>query len=277
MAISISQRYHILSPIQEGSTATVYKALDSLTNKMVALKKFNMECVDALKLRKEFRSQQALSQHPNVGKVIEYSMGPREAVAIMEYYSGGDLIDQITPDVGMEKSRVVEYMLQVVDAVRFMHNQGYVHRDLKSENICIDSNGKCQVIDFGMAQQVTQPVMVRLAGTVPYLSPEQLDPTTPTYELDLKACDVFSLGIMMWSCFTGRFPWRQASTKSSEYTRFVQNAQNVKELALWSKVPSDMQALIREMLASDVQQRLTIDQVYNRLEIIATTLPARAA
>lgn len=267
-----STRYRVMSLIQEGSTAIVHVAYDSVAKRTVAVKQYDVQNVNLALLDREFSVQKALSSHPNIAKVYDFTSDRMagEAQLVMEYCAGGDLIDKITPDVGMEPAQALVYALQVTDALRFMHARGYVHRDIKSENVCIDKAGVAKLIDFGVAQHVDSPVTLKMAGTLPYLGPEHCPATvyTPS-KVDLKATDVWALGIMLWSSLTGRFPWRQASVRCPEFNRYCSNTLNAKEMALWGRIPRKLHLLLRDMLAVQPSARPTLDQVYARLAEIA--------
>lgn len=276
-----STRYDVVSMIQEGSTATVHLAYDSVTKRNVAIKQYDVQNVNLSLLDREFSVQKALSSHPNIAKVYEFNSDRMagEAQLVMEYCAGGDLIDQITPDVGMEPAQALVYALQVADALRFMHSKGYVHRDIKSENVCIDKSGVAKLIDFGVAQHVDAPVTLKMAGTLPYLGPEHCPATLyMPGKMDLKATDVWALGIMIWSSLTGRFPWRHASVRCPEFNRYSSNTLNSKETQLWGRIPCTLRSLLRDMLAVQPSARPTLDQVYARLaEIAMSASMAQAA
>jgi serine/threonine protein kinase len=259
-------RYTILQPIQRGSTATVFQAIDSTTGEVVALKKYN-ELLPAntyQQLEQEFRIQQELVEHPHIGKARDYSASERSTA--FDYYGGGDLIDYIQPNIGMDMASVIAYGKQLADALAYMHALGIVHRDLKSDNVTLDGRGNCYIIDFGMAQHVYEPPnMGRRTGTIPYISPECLSVRESPHHgmLDLKAADVWALGIILFSASTGRFLWRQASCgASAEFARYMAGCPSEEEQRLWARIPHPLRSLISNMLCVDPVQRPTAQDVY---------------
>lgn len=271
-----SERYEIIHGIQEGSTAHVYLARDKLTSELVALKKISNAnaAVDA-KLAAEFRVQQAVHQHQNVATAYTHVFDAMsgEASLAMEYCPGGDLLDKVVPDAGMDSTLAARYGIQVADALAHMHEGGYVHRDIKSENVCLSGpdGSICKIVDFGMAQHISQPITCRIAGTTPYVSPELLSPLVPTAGIDLKKADVWSLGIMFFSLLTGRFAWKKASTsESAEYRQYLARRFGPAQATVWARIPDVWQELLAGMLCVSPSERLTMQEVRERLrEIIA--------
>jgi serine/threonine protein kinase len=245
----------------------VFQAIDNTTGEEVALKKYN-ELLPAntyqQQLEREFRIQQALVAHPHIGKAREYSASERSTA--FDYYGGGDLIDYIQPNIGMDIGSVIAYGKQLADALAYMHALGIVHRDLKSDNVTLDGRGNCYIIDFGMAQHVYEPPMGRRIGTIPYISPECLSARESPHHgimLDLKAADVWALGIILFSASTGRFPWRQASRgTSAEFARYMAGCPSEEEQRLWARIPLPLRTLISSMLCVDPAQRPTAQDVY---------------
>lgn len=247
----------------------------------MALKKIShVKVGDLAPWQKEIAMQQAVQQHPNIAKAyaLDYDAMMNVVTIVQEYCPNGDLIDRVVPDVGMDHRQAAKYVMQVADALSHMHALGYVHRDVKSENVCLDENDNCKLIDFGMSQHVSQPITHRHAGTTPYLSAEIFNTSILAQDLDLKACDVWSLGIMLFSMLTGRFAWRKASLDSKEFCRFVFNTPSEKQAAEWARIPAELQTLLRGMLRVKVSERLTMQQVYDSLsEIVSSSETARGA
>ena len=264
-----SERYSIIRPIQTGSTARVYLAIDTVTQKQVALKKISgVSSANFSAIAAEVEAQQAVQSHDNVAKVYEVTHDEMmlEATIVMEYCNGGDLIDMVAPDQGMEVQKALKYALEVAQALAHMHESGWVHRDIKSENVTI-SSGSAKLIDFGMAVPSRGVALThRVAGTTPYIAPEVYDMSVPTTELELEAADVWSFGIMLFSILSGRFAWKKASMECREFSRYVRNVLTPAQAAEWARIPADVRTLLQEILAVEVKDRLTMAQVCERLQ-----------
>ena len=269
------EKYQVIRPIQEGSVGRVYLAKDCTSDKKVALKKVRNAGGAILgMLQKEVRIQQAVQSHPNIAKAYDFTHDAMtgEATIALEYCGKGDLIDMVRPDAGMDTTLALKYALQVAQAVAHMHDLGYAHRDIKSENVCVDEQGNAKLIDFGFAMHVDDRITHRVAGTTPYVAPEFFNLSIATDSLSLKAGDVWSFGIMLFSILTGRFAWRKATHECREYSRFAFRNMSSRQEAEWARIPSDVRTLLVEIFAADASKRPTMAQVCDRIQQCMSTI-----
>jgi serine/threonine protein kinase len=206
--------YRIDRIIGRGGMGVVYLAHDSRLHRAVALKSlpphlFRDPRMHA-RLKQEARAAAALS-HPSIATVYALEEFDGQLFIASEYLEGRTLRDEI--DAGpIDTSRVVTIATEIARALVAAHERGIIHRDLKPENIILTAGGGVKVVDFGLAQfdvaaqdlasvtRLTDPGT--MAGTPPYMAPEQLlgQPTSPR-------TDQFAFGVLLYEMLTGRHPF----------------------------------------------------------------------
>ena len=197
----------------------VYLAADTKLDRKVALKVLPPELAESDERRARFKREAkaiAALNHPNI--VTIYSVEEADGVHFltMELVQGQSL-DRLIPEGGLEVERLLDIALPLADAVSAAHEQGIVHRDLKPGNVMLSDRGQVKVFDFGLArisksktpQTLDSDQSTDMAtrsgvvlGTVPYMSPEQLQGKT----VDRRS-DIFSLGAVLYQMATGRAPF----------------------------------------------------------------------
>ena len=208
-------RYRVTATLGAGGMGTVFRAYDEKLRRDVAIKLLHPESYKAgdSRILHEARASSALN-HPGICTVYEVENEGSDAFIVMELVEGQPLVDLI-PIGGLPFETVVRYGLQIVDALAYAHGRHVVHRDVKPSNLLVTGEGRIKILDFGLARQIdshlgdrttqSQSVLLEssaLAGTLPYMAPEQLrgEPATPR-------TDVWSIGIVLYELATGRRPY----------------------------------------------------------------------
>ena len=196
----------------------VYRAEDTALGRTVALKFLSSQIVQDPKrverFRDEARTASALN-HPNICTIYEVGEQEGEMFIAMEYVEGRPL-SEFLRDGGMAVETLLRYGRQISGALEHAHERGIVHRDLKPANIVVTPNGNAKILDFGLAkrgdpeqlqrkttQGVATETSVGLTGTLPYMSPEQLEGR----ETGARS-DIWSLGVMLYEMASGKRPFR---------------------------------------------------------------------
>ncbi|HEX8794205.1 MAG TPA: protein kinase [Polyangiaceae bacterium] len=198
--------YRVLGKIGEGGMGAVFKAEDQRLGRVVAIKRLSSGAEDEAgrrRLVREARAASALS-HPNIVTVFAIEETAESTFIVMELLDGETLAAAISRGP-LEPARVRAVGAEVADALACAHAQGLVHRDVKPANVVLTTRGAAKVLDFGLAKPtqvdpahaVTAPDVV--AGTAPYMSPEQLRGA----QLDGRS-DVFALGAVLYEAATGK-------------------------------------------------------------------------
>jgi alpha-tubulin suppressor-like RCC1 family protein/tRNA A-37 threonylcarbamoyl transferase component Bud32 len=230
---ALEPEYWILGEIGRGGTAIVYLARDRATGEEVAIKLIRPKYIDDEEAIARFaREARFVTQlnHPNVVGVHRVmDLGAGGIALIMAHIDGRTLKQVIKEEHPLSPGFVVGILRQVAAALAAAHRLGIVHRDVKPENIFIDSEGKALLADFGVARSMsgdTQLTMHGVAiGTPSYMAPEQIDGDN----LDGRA-DVYSLGLVAWEMLTGHRPWEGESLYAVLYHQRHHELPEVREL-----------------------------------------------
>lgn len=223
--------YQILEEIGRGGMGVIYRARQRHSRRIVALKRILTYHADSQETLQRFRREAeaaAKLDHPNILPIYEVGMNEDGLPSFsMKFAAGGSLMDG-APILRKEPRRCVELMAKVARAVQYAHAQGILHRDLKPGNILLDGRGEPLVSDFGLAKwlDTTSELTHTLTifGTPGYIAPEQASGTAKL----TPAADVYSLGAILFSLFTGRPPFlgehalaviQQAAEKSAPKLR----------------------------------------------------------
>ncbi len=218
MVGKILSHYKVLEQIGEGGMGAVYVAQDQNLGRKVALKMLRGELAgnpDRLeRFRREAQAVAALN-HPNIVTIHSIEESPEGSFITMELVEGKGLDRLITGD-GMSAQRMLEIARPLVRALAAAHDRGITHRDLKPANIMVTGDGTVKILDFGLAkltstadsgehrdvatQTLTQAGTV--VGTIPYMSPEQVQGKPVDHR-----SDIFSLGVILYEMATGVRPF----------------------------------------------------------------------
>jgi serine/threonine-protein kinase len=205
----VASRYELEELVGSGGMSSVYRALDRLLERNVALKILHPHYGDdeeyVERFRREARAVAQLS-HPNIVTVIDRGEADGQQFIVFEYIDGESLKQLVDRNGPLPARRAIELALQVADALAFAHQAGLVHRDVKPQNVLVTEDGEAKVTDFGIARSLDVEHGVTQTGTVlgtsNYLSPEQARGQTIT-----PATDVYSLGVVLFELLTGEVPF----------------------------------------------------------------------
>lgn len=202
----LSDRYEILSKVGAGGMSDVYKAKDHILSRFVAIKvlkqEFSEDSSFVTKFRAEAQSAAGL-EHPNIVNI--YDVGSENGLyyIVMEYVEGITLKTYIEKKGQLSFKESASIAIQVARGIEAAHNKNIIHRDIKSQNIIISTDGKVKVTDFGIAKATSSnTISSDVMGSVHYASPEQ----ARNGFVDGRS-DIYSLGIVMFEMVTGRVPF----------------------------------------------------------------------
>jgi beta-lactam-binding protein with PASTA domain len=200
-------RYQLLGRLGAGGMATVWLAEDTSLHRKVAIKMLAERYAEDFQFVERFRreAQSAAGlNHPNIVAIYDRGVAEGTYYIAMEYLEGPTLKEVIDERGGLEPNRAIDFAVQILAALRFAHNHGVVHRDIKPHNVVVSGDGRLKVTDFGIARagasQMTE--VGSIVGTAQYLSPEQA-----RGEVVGPPSDLYSVGIVLYEMLTGRVPF----------------------------------------------------------------------
>ena len=251
-----NDRYKNIRNTGDGwSVDTVLTAIDNVTGNEVVLKKAK-NLKEEQKIIKEYSLLRRI-QHPNIIRPIDFDSNESGFMVLPRYTR--DMYDQ-----AMKKrpshAEMKMFVKAMSSAVKHLHSMGIVHRDIKPENILINKDYSSSVLaDFGMATHVSSNP-TDLCGTPAYLSPElqrAVDKRDFYHGLDLKKCDVFSLGVTFYTVYEFAFLFYE---RTGNPTLMADQGYIDEELDSLS-CHDDLKDLLKRMICVDPEQRISIDDV----------------
>ena len=262
----------------------VYRAEDTALGRTVALKFLSTQIAQDPKRVERFRDEARTASslnHPNICTIYEVGEQEGEIFIAMEYVEGRPL-SEFLREGGMAVESILRYGRQISSALEHAHEHGIVHRDLKPANVVVTPKGTAKILDFGLAkrndpeqlhkttQGVATETSVGLTGTLPYMSPEQLQggETGPR-------SDIWSLGVMLYEMACGSRPFRGENLYRL-CTAIIQEPMP----ALPAHVPTGLASVVKRCLQKEpvgrYQRASELRAALEALEISGSALPATA-
>ena len=205
----LNQRYELVAQQGSGGMSVIYRALDRMLGRMVAIKilRPNLTKDPAFleKFQQEARSV-AMMSHPNIVTVHDVGNDGATYYIVMEMIEGDDLKKLIKTRGALPFNRALELAIQICAGLGFAHRSQLVHADVKPQNILINREGIVKITDFGIAQAYTD-TMPQTRSEVVWGSPHYFAPEQARGEKPSPASDVYSIGVVLFEMFTGRLPF----------------------------------------------------------------------
>jgi serine/threonine protein kinase/Flp pilus assembly protein TadD len=251
-----SGKYKIIEKLGRGGMGTVYKAEDTKLKRTVALKFLAPALTGDTEARERFiHEAQAASalDHPNICTVHEVDETEEGEMYIsMAFYKGESLKERIKKKP-LELEEIVDIAIQVAGGLTKAHEEGIVHRDVKSANIMITEEGLVKIVDFGLAKLsgLTRITKLGIAmGTIDYMSPEQ----ARGEEVDERT-DIWSLGIILYEMISGKLPFKGAHEQAVVYS--ILNEEPAPVRGLSASIPLELEKIMRKALSKNAAKRFT--------------------
>ncbi|MFD9564519.1 Stk1 family PASTA domain-containing Ser/Thr kinase [Streptomyces sp. NPDC059994] len=199
-------RYRVEARIAVGGMATVYRAVDTRLDRVLALKVMHPAlAADASFVERFIREAKSVARlaHPNVVGMFDQGTDGGYVYLAMEYVAGCTLRDVLRERGALQPRAALDILEPVLAALGAAHRAGFVHRDMKPENVLIGDDGRVKVADFGLVRAVDAVTSTTgsVLGTVSYLAPEQIEQGTADTRADVYAC-----GVVLYEMLTGAKP-----------------------------------------------------------------------
>ncbi|KAL3090083.1 hypothetical protein niasHS_006535 [Heterodera schachtii] len=248
----IKHRFEITAKLGSGTYGKVSLAYDHKTEREVAVKLIKKSAIenkqDLVRIRREIRIMSMLN-HPNIIQIYEVFENKDKIILVMEYANGGELYDYVSKNGSLAEAESRRIFRQITSAVLYCHKNKVAHRDLKLENILLDSRNNAKIADFGLSNYFGQrhKLLNTFCGSPLYASPEIIN-GTPYKGPEV---DCWSLGILLYTLVYGSMPF-----DGRDFNRMVRQ---IKRGAYYEPdTPSTASMLIRNMLRVNPDRRATI-------------------
>ena len=252
----LAGKYKLLEKLGSGGMADVYKATElSLQHRTVAIKLLKPELgQDAAFLRRFGQEAQAVLKlsHENIVRPYDVGLDRDMPFIVLEYVEGRTLKERISEKGPMTPRHAINLSAQVLDALAHAHDKGIIHRDVKPQNIIINSRGRAKLTDFGIARNTASDTTTlagaNVFGSVHYLSPEQAKGLPVT-----SASDIYSMGITLYEMVTGKLPF-EAESSVSVALKHVQD-ELIPPIKLNPSLPPALNDIIMKAAAKEPKDR----------------------
>ena len=246
-------RYRIIRKLGSGGMANVYLAEDQELGRRVAIKILNERHANddqfVERFRREAKNAAGLS-HPNIVSIYDRGEAEGTYYIAMEFLDGRSLKELIVARGPAPVHVAIDYARKILDALRFAHRNGIVHRDIKPHNVIVDAEGRVKVTDFGIARAGTSQMteVGSIIGTAQYLSPEQAKGAPVD-----QTSDLYSVGIVLYELLTGKVPF----TGDSPVEIAMKHISAIPEppSSLRPDVPEDLDLIVLRALAKTPEDR----------------------
>src|SRR6266850_7545892 len=253
--------YKVLEKLGEGGMGVVYKAEDLKLKRIVAIKflptRLSVHGEERERFTLEAQSASALN-HPNICTIYEIDEANNETFIVMEYLDGVTLREWISRKsresggyrkLGMKEA--LDIATQIAEGLEKAHEKGIVHRDIKSENIMVTTDGRAKIMDFGLAKLRGSSKLTKTGstvGTIAYMSPEQVE----GLETDHRT-DIFSFGVVLYEVLSGKLPFQAEHETAVMYEIINVDPKPISEIR--QGVDQELDRIVMKCLEKDREVR----------------------
>ncbi len=271
----IKGRYKLIDEIGRGSFATVYIVRDTKTNRIFAMKAMLYEPADDGELLARFQREAhiLLTLHdPHIVRIFEYGDESDLHYILMDYIDGQNLKYYTLTGGSMEPARALDYALQIAEGLDTAYKNGVVHRDIKPQNIVINSQGVAKITDFGLARSretVTLTQSNVFMGTAYYIPPEQAESGRSA---DIRS-DLYSVAAVLFEMLSGRPPYEGDTAVDIVVKHMNDKVPSI--CAIRPELPRDFDTFMQKAMAKlPVDRYSTPREFMNALEKLQELIPA---
>ena len=245
--------YRILEKLGSGGMGVVYKAQDTNLGRTVALKFLATHLLESEEHKQRFlREAKATASldHPNICMVHEVGEADGQVFLAMGYIDGPEVRTKIK-ERPLKLEEALDIVIQAAEGLRAAHQNGVVHRDIKSSNLMLTSTGQVKIMDFGLAQLSGGSRLTKtdtILGTPAYMSPEQASGQTTD-----RRTDIWSSGVVLYEMVTGRLPFEGEREQAVVYS--IINEPHEPVTAIRAGVPLELDRIVSKALAKKPEER----------------------
>lgn len=261
-------QYQLVNVIATGGISQIWEVKHVATQQPYAMKLLLPESFADKTLRAELKTEAnttKLFEHPAIVRVMDINISRDHAYFVMEHFRSTNLKQMIRSDLGGAQSRLKKIAENLCSALALVHEKGWLHRDIKPDNLLVNRGGEIRLIDFslaskipsGFAKMMTSKGRVVIQGTRTYMAPELVERSLPSV-----SSDIYGLGVMLYEVLTGRPPFvsknpnellmmhiRDIPDKPSGYNPNVSSEMDQAVMGMLAKKPKDRPATMNEVFS----------------------------
>jgi len=262
-------QYQLVNVIATGGISQIWEVRHIATQQPYAMKLLLPESFADKQLRAELKTEATttkLFEHPAIVRVLDITVNRDHAYFVMEHFRSTNLKQMIRGDLGGVHARLKKIVENLCSALALVHEKGWLHRDIKPDNLLVNRGGEIRLIDFslasripsGFAKMMTSKGRVVIQGTRTYMAPEVIERSLPSV-----ASDIYGLGVMLYEALTGRPPFvsknpndllmmhiRDKPDKPSGYNSNVSTEMDQAVMGMLAKKPKDRPATMNEVFSA---------------------------
>jgi len=259
---STIQKYQIVRELGSGAMGAVYEAVDTLTERPVAMKVLRAELAKQPELIERFRTEAvtlARLNHPNIAILYDFFLEAGDYYMAMEFVRGQSLETLIRKERCLEAGVAASIMQQMLAGLAHAHSMGVLHRDIKPANVLITEDMRVKVTDFGIARVLGSSRMTRhgrIIGTLEYIAPERIR----GIETDARS-DLYSAGVVLYEMLTGRLPFSGQTDFELIKAQLEQEAPPLGQI-LGTSANGVWDAVVRKAMAKSPDERFQTAEAF---------------
>lgn len=248
------KHYELIEKIASGGMGTVYRAMDTVLEREVAVKFMHQHLLENEKHADRFMQEARLAakiSHPNIVTIHEVGQENGQPFIVMELVAGTSLFELMQTDGPLEQEEAIKITCQILEGMQSAHELGILHRDIKPDNIFITKTGQAKILDFGIAKLLAGSGLTNagdLLGTVEYMAPEQLldEPLDPR-------SDNYAVGVLLYQMLSGHLPFSSDTTAAVLYKKL--NEPPLPLLHYHQSTPKRLDTAVQRAIHKDPRRR----------------------
>lgn len=251
----INNRYQISGTIATGGMAVIYKAQDLMLERPVALKILKKNLSDDLSFQNRFRQEARASArliHPNIVTTFDFGYDRDRLFIVMEYVKGTELKELMSAETKVAIKDAIDFLQQACRGLAYAHQKGFVHCDIKPQNLMVTDEKVLKITDFGISRALDTITREEKAdvvwGSPYYISPEQSAGKAPS-----PVTDIYALGVVAYELFSGKLPFEAES--SAELARMHRIEIPRPLIEINPQIPDELNQIVMRCLEKDPEDR----------------------